>query len=423
MKKSRFIALTVILFIVALTATILISCNQDDTLILPQSTNDNFITVIPDNTPSDSDAVDNELPPESFVGTVVEETTTYMIVEPNEDEAERDISNRIRVEYLHDHIDYLYGNGRKVVITYIPPVADSKTITTDDIRHDGFEDFELSVQYRNDSIPARFAQIQYAGLLTMAANSREFDENSIDYNLYYYGLQDVYVTVDGNTLPLKEALTYGKVTLDGIIADCNRRASFGEITEQQYKDGGSSLYDFGDYKIIKYHTLDGNRDVYIGTSDMGIDVKNATAFCIGAYIWNNWGVRLHAEDVTNNGATVKFNQKGGKVTGELQTGEAFWLEKKVGNKWISCDTNPLDYAFHMVAYMLKKDGTIELENEWEWLYGTLEEGQYRIAKEVMDFRKTADYDRQIYYAYFEIPKVEICSYPINEAETDLQVDK
>jgi len=419
MKKTRFIALTVILFIVALTATILISCSQDDTLILPNATNDNFITVIPDNTLSDSDAVDNELPPESFVGTVVEETTSYMIVKPNEDEAEYDISDKIRVEYLNDHIDYLYGLGRKVIITYIPPVTDSKTITTDDIRHDGFEDFELSVQYRNDSIPARFAEIQYAGVLTMVANSREFDENTIDYNLYYYGLHDVYVTVDGNTLPLKEALAYGKITLDGIIADCNRRASIGEITEQQYKDGGSSLYDFGDYKIIKYHTLDGNRDVYIGTSDMNIDAKNATAFCIGAYLWNDWGVRLYAEDVTNRGATVKFSQKGGKVTGELQTGEAFWLEKKVDNKWVSCNTNPLiDYAFHMVAYMLKKDGTIELETEWEWLYGMLEEGQYRIAKEVMDFRKTADYDEQIYYAYFEIPKAEICSYPPNGAITD-----
>ena len=32
----------------------------------------------------------------------------------------------------------------------------------------------------------------------------------------------------------------------------------------------------------------------------------------------------------------------------------------------------------------------------------LEAGQYRIAKQVTDFRKTADFDTQIYYAYFEI---------------------
>lgn len=54
----------------------------------------------------------------SFVGTVIEETTRYMIVEPNEDEIERKSSDRIVINYGTDHIDYLYGIGRKVIINY-----------------------------------------------------------------------------------------------------------------------------------------------------------------------------------------------------------------------------------------------------------------------------------------------------------------
>lgn len=55
---------------------------------------------------------------DSFVGTVLEETTTYMIVEPGEDEEERKSSDKIQINYGTDHIDYLYGIGRKVIIKY-----------------------------------------------------------------------------------------------------------------------------------------------------------------------------------------------------------------------------------------------------------------------------------------------------------------
>lgn len=54
----------------------------------------------------------------SFVATVIEETTTYMIVEPNENEAERKSADRIVIYYAKDHEDYLYGVGRKVVVSY-----------------------------------------------------------------------------------------------------------------------------------------------------------------------------------------------------------------------------------------------------------------------------------------------------------------
>lgn len=416
MSKRNFLILVLVVFVVTVSATIFAAC-ESKTQTDGKDGNDvfgdcdelaHYVTDCKTNEPGEDmyNTVESELPPESFVGTVVEEDTYYMVVEPNVDEEEYEISKRIRVEYLHDHIDYLYGIGRKVVITYIPPMAGGTTITTDDIRHDGFEEFELSVQYRQDSIPARFAEIQYAGLLTLVANNRDFDEYASDYNLYYYGLHDVYVTVDGNTLPLKEALNYGKVSIDGIVADCNRRAAIGEIEEYRYKDGGSVVFDFGDYKIIKYHTLEGNRDVYIGDSNMDINAKNATAVCVGAYLWKDWGLRLEARDVTNKGATIVFKQKSGNISGELDTGEAYYLEKKDGNKWVPVDTKTLlDYAFHMVAYMVNKNGETELETNWEWLYGELRAGQYRISKEVMDFRETGDFDEQVYYAYFDIPFV------------------
>ena len=52
--------------------------------------------------------------------------------------------------------------------------------------------------------------------------------------------------------------------------------------------------------------------------------------------------------------------------------------------------------------MIPKDNVTEWEIDWEWLYGTLPTGKYRLGKEIMDFRGPGDYDTQIIYAEFEI---------------------
>lgn len=72
----------------------------------------------------------------SFVGTVIEETTTYMIVEPNEDEPERKSADRIVINYGTDHIDYLYGIGIKVIINYTGYIMETypAQINTDNIQ-------------------------------------------------------------------------------------------------------------------------------------------------------------------------------------------------------------------------------------------------------------------------------------------------
>ena len=66
----------------------------------------------------------------------------------------------------------------------------------------------------------------------------------------------------------------GKITMSAILAKANQDVSDGIIDELVYKDVGSQVYKYPDYTIVKYHTLDGNDDMYIGTPDIGIDVAN-----------------------------------------------------------------------------------------------------------------------------------------------------
>ena len=180
--------------------------------------------------------------------------------------------------------------------------------------------------------------------------------------------------------------------------------------------------DFGKYKYVvrlkgRHPNAVRDSEYIVLTNELTIDFdavskamfsSNSEDF-IDCYVLpvfedEGWGVRMWAEDVTNTGAKVVFEQFGGNAEGDLQTGE--WFELEVlnnDNEWEKVGTNPLiDYAFNAVAYMIKKNEKTEMIVEWEWLYGELPEGYYRIAKKVMDYRAPGDFDEKIYYADFLI---------------------
>ena len=52
--------------------------------------------------------------------------------------------------------------------------------------------------------------------------------------------------------------------------------------------------------------------------------------------------------------------------------------------------------------MIQKEDTTQWDVNWEWLYGELPAGEYRIGKEIMNFRGAGDYDTEMLYAGFVI---------------------
>lgn len=120
---------------------------------------------------------------------------------------------------------------------------------------------------------------------------------------------------------------------------------------------------------------------------------------------DDWGVTLSVKGVTPTSATVVCTQHGGNPTGSLQTGSYYIIEKLEDGNW-----KILDYAvpdkdrigWTMEAWLIPFESTVEWKHEWEWLYGQLSTGKYRIGKEITDFRETGIYDSKIYYAEFDI---------------------
>jgi len=84
-------------------------------------------------------------------------------------------------------------------------------------------------------------------------------------------------------------------------------------------------------------------------------------------------------------------------------GEYFWLEKKINGRWyqvpVAIDGN---YGFNDGGYLLASGDDGEWAVDWNWLYGSLDTGEYRIVKNIADFRGPGDYDNYYLAAEFTI---------------------
>ena len=117
------------------------------------------------------------------------------------------------------------------------------------------------------------------------------------------------------------------------------------------------------------------------------------------------GLSCILKNVTPSGATIVFTQNNniGKPTGELEYGEDFIIEVQNKGAW---EQAPIvlkgDYAFNGIAHLISANETVEKDIKWEWLYGKLKPGNYRIKKTILDFRSTANFDKYVIYTEFKI---------------------
>lgn len=113
-----------------------------------------------------------------------------------------------------------------------------------------------------------------------------------------------------------------------------------------------------------------------------------------------WGLTLAVRDATPTGATLVWEQSGGSPTGELETGSDFSLERLQDGEWVAVPYAASNIAWTAEAYLVPMEKVVETEMNWEWVYGALPAGEYRLCKRFMDFRETADYDTKTLRAPF-----------------------
>lgn len=192
----------------------------------------------------------------SFFGKVIESQASYIVVEPNEDEEESKLADKISIE-LGEYNDALYMVGTNVKITYDGKIMRSypAQVYATKIEVKSAEDFEILFYDKHPMADNKIYTI---------LDKSETDK--YDYSIYGYD-GSVNIRIDGKDYSLKEALLENRITMEEIIVKANK--DFPDAVS--YDDGGSIEYHYDNYTIIKCHTLDGNRDVYIGTKDLKLN--------------------------------------------------------------------------------------------------------------------------------------------------------
>jgi len=143
------------------------------------------------------------------------------------------------------------NDTKTVTLTTPPPTIEADRDTIVNL------DFELSVTPSGKKERTEILRV-----------NEKYENGSTSYSLYYYGLSDVSITIDGQTLPLAQALQEGKLTPQDILQKGWQDVENKEIWGDSYRDGGSVCFIYKDFTIIKLHTLYGLRDFYIGIPEM-----------------------------------------------------------------------------------------------------------------------------------------------------------
>ena len=117
---------------------------------------------------------------------------------------------------------------------------------------------------------------------------------------------------------------------------------------------------------------------------------------------NPVGIILTADEVTASGMTLVCSRSGVTITGELETGTAYVIERLENDVWETVPYVSNEVGWNDVAQIIPEGEETTWKLDWSHIYGKLGRGTYRIGKEFMDFRGTGDYDTYMVYCTFDI---------------------
>ena len=112
------------------------------------------------------------------------------------------------------------------------------------------------------------------------------------------------------------------------------------------------------------------------------------------------GLSMWTENVTPTGLTLVYRQSGGEGFSELSANPDFYLQRRTDNGWELCDTVVESYGWTLVGTTIGKDKETRTDIDWEWLYGMLPAGHYRISKVIVPDERF--YDGCTFRAEFDI---------------------
>lgn len=89
------------------------------------------------------------------------------------------------------------------------------------------------------------------------------EKNSkVPFDIYTVGMEFT-IELDGTSYNIKDAISKGILDEDKLIQKLKNDRKNGKSSSEMYKDGGTIIYRYKDYSIVKYNSIDGDEDMYI----------------------------------------------------------------------------------------------------------------------------------------------------------------
>ena len=89
-------------------------------------------------------------------------------------------------------------------------------------------------------------------------------------------------------------------------------------------------------------------------------------------------VTMTLSDVTPTGAVVTIQDCNPEP---FVYGEWYVIEQEKDGLWYEVKTKITDYGFNEIGWLTDDNGQLTMDVNWEWLYGKLPAGHYRILKQ------------------------------------------
>lgn len=103
--------------------------------------------------------------------------------------------------------------------------------------------------------------------------------------------------------------------------------------------------------------------------------------------------------MTASGGTVLLKNE---TEQEYVYGSDFSLEQNINGDWYQVPVVEENYGFTDIGYELSISNVEEWDLDWEWLYGKLAHGEYRMVKRIIEHRESGDYKEYNLAAEFMI---------------------
>lgn len=97
-----------------------------------------------------------------------------------------------------------------------------------------------------------------------------FIKNS--YNIYSYE-GNVKIKIEGIEHDFKEALVEKKITINDILYKAEEDAKNKLVKTLTWNDGGTVIYKYDTYSIIKFNKIGGSKDFYIGATYINYSIE------------------------------------------------------------------------------------------------------------------------------------------------------